>query len=455
MSGKIMLTITAGTKQGEKFEFDQHDTLLFGRLDDCHLCLPDDTYISRHHFILEVNPPDARFRDLGSRNGTYVNGIKYGGREKHETAEEGAKYQHPHVDLHDGDELKAGKTIFRVHVDSGVSQLERVYCQRCHKDVSAEVGSTRRGDYVCVSCQQSSKYDRAALLLALLQQAKRIGQVDGSISIPNYQIEGKLGEGGMGSVYLVRNIQTGQRAALKVMLSKVAVDAKSSEKFKREIEVTRSLRHKNVVELIESGAQGSIFYFLLELCEGGSVYDLMKRRGGKLSHDEAGPIMLQALEGLTYVHQQRVVHRDLKPQNLLLSGKEGQWIAKVADLGLAKNFDKAGFSGMTVTGSVAGSLYYMPREQVTNFKYFEPVSDVWSMGATCYHILTGTFPREQLKKEEPLEMILRNEIIPIRKRDPRIPQPLANVIDRSLASINDRYQSAGEMCDALAKALKK
>src|SRR5947209_9113213 len=149
----------------------------------------------------------------------------------------------------------------------------------------------------------------------------------------------------------------------------------------------------------------------------------MKRRGGRLSLDEAGPIILQTLEGLAYVHQQRVVHRDLKPQNLLLSGREGQWIAKIADLGLAKNFDNAGFSGMTVTGSVAGSLYYMPREQVTNFKYFEPVSDVWSMGATCYHILTGTFPREQLKKEEPLEMILRNEIIPIRKRDPRIPQP--------------------------------
>src|SRR5947209_8665447 len=176
MSGKITLTITAGAKQGEKFEFDQHDTLLFGRLDDCHLCLPDDTYISRHHFIPEVNPPDARFRDLGSRNGTYVNGIKYGGREKHETAEEGAKYQHPQVDLHDDDELKAGKTIFRVHVDSGVSPLERVYCQRCHKDVSAEVGSTRRGDYVCVSCQQQSKDDPAALLLQLLQQAKRIGQ---------------------------------------------------------------------------------------------------------------------------------------------------------------------------------------------------------------------------------------------------------------------------------------
>src|SRR5213080_2168969 len=104
MSSKITLTIIAGSKRGEVFPFDKHDTLLFGRMDDAQICLPDDSQVSRHHFILEVNPPDARLRDLGSLNGTYVNNVKYGGREKHETPEEGAKRHYPQVDLHEGDE---------------------------------------------------------------------------------------------------------------------------------------------------------------------------------------------------------------------------------------------------------------------------------------------------------------------------------------------------------------
>ena len=456
MAGKITFKITAGEKKGETFEFDQHDTLLFGRDEECHVCLPLDTYLSRRHFILEINPPDVRFRDVGSLNGTYVNGVKYGGRKKDENPEDGAKYKYPMIDLHDGDELKAGKTIFSLHVESGANPHEEVRCQRCGKDVSREVGGVRRGDYVCEACQKLAKDDPSMLLLALLQQARRAAQGEGEVRIPNYTIERKLGEGGMGAVYLVRHMKNGERAALKVMLSKVPIDAKSGKMFLREIDVTRALRHKNVVELVESGAEGGLFYFLLEYCAGGSIYDAMKKKGGKLPLSEAGPMMIQAMDGLSYIHEKGFVHRDLKPQNILLGGSEGNWVAKVADMGLAKSFDKAGFSGMTVTGSVAGSLAFMPREQVTNFKYFKPVSDVWSMAATCYNILTGTFPRDLRKNEDPLDMILRNDIIPIRQRDARIPASVAKVIDTSLTSNeSNRYQNAGELRDAFAKALEK
>src|ERR1700694_3871791 len=104
MSGKLTLTITAGPKAGTVFVFEEHDTLLLGRKDDCQVCLPEDILISRHHFILEVNPPDIRIRDLGSLHGTYINGQKYGGRGKHKTPEEGARQEYPQVDLRDGDE---------------------------------------------------------------------------------------------------------------------------------------------------------------------------------------------------------------------------------------------------------------------------------------------------------------------------------------------------------------
>ena len=458
MPGKITFTITTEDKKVEKKVYEEHDTLLFGRNDDCHVCLPDDTYLSRRHFILEINPPDVRFCDVGSRNGTYVNGVKYGGRARDETPEEGAKHEHPQVDLHDGDELRAGKTYFRLQVETGADPSEAVHCQRCGKDVAYEVGAARRGDYVCEACQKVAKDDPAMLLLALLQQARRAAQGDGEIHIPDYTIERKLGQGGMGAVYLVRHIRNGQQAALKVMLSKVpiTINAKEGKIFQREIEVTRSLKHKNVVELIENGAEGSIFYFLLEFCEGGSIYNLMKLNGGRLPLSDAGKMMLQALDGLAYIHENHFVHRDLKPQNILLGGSAGNRVAKVADMGLAKSFDKAGFSGMTVTGSLAGTLGFMPKEQVIDFKYFKPVSDVFSMGATCYNILTGTLPRDLRKNEDPLDMIMRNEIIPIRQRDPRIPAALAKVIDTALSgNPSSRYQNAAKCAMPLPGLWKK
>ena len=91
MSAKVQLKISQGKDVGKIFAFTEHDTFVFGRMDDCHACIPDDTQVSRHHFILEVNPPAACLRDLGSLNGTHVNGAKYGARQKGETPEQGAK----------------------------------------------------------------------------------------------------------------------------------------------------------------------------------------------------------------------------------------------------------------------------------------------------------------------------------------------------------------------------
>jgi serine/threonine protein kinase len=129
------------------------------------------------------------------------------------------------------------------------------------------------------------------------------------------------------------------------------------------------------------------------------------------------------------------------------------WNAKIADLGFAKNFAQAGLSGMTMTGQIAGTVAYMPREQVTNFKYVKPVSDVWSMGATFYHMLTGALPREMHLFQDPIEAILHNPVVPIEQRDPGIPLSIAEVINRALS--NDpamRYQDAQEFRAALEMA---
>src|SRR5437773_8824753 len=123
MPGRVTLLVTAGPIQGRRFEFTEHDTFLFGRSPDCHAQLSArDTSASRHHFLLEVNPPAARLRDLGSLNGTYVNGRKYGGREKHLTPEQAAQQPWPQVDLRDGDLIRVGATVINVRID-GVTAL--------------------------------------------------------------------------------------------------------------------------------------------------------------------------------------------------------------------------------------------------------------------------------------------------------------------------------------------
>lgn len=459
MPGKITLSVVEGAMQGKVFVFNQHDTFLFGRMDDCHICLQDDTQISRHHCILEVSPPIARIRDLGSKNGTYINGKKYGGRARGESPEEAAKRQYEQVDLQHGDTVKLGQTklLVKVEAAAGVQGHERIRCTRCSKDITDEVGPGQQGDFLCIDCQDEIADDPALLLFALFKQIQREKEAEAngpSIHIPDYAVEKKLGAGGMGVVYRVRHTRNGSVAALKVMLSKVAVETKARERFKREINVTRGLKHDNVVGFIDSGAMGSVFYCLLEYCDGGSIAELMQKRGGKLSLPEAAPIMLDTLRGLAFIHSAKVIHRDLKPQNILLAGQNGRSVAKIADMGLAKSFEQAGFSGLTVTGNVAGTLVFMPREQLTDFKNLRPVSDVWSIAATFYNMLTGSYPRQMGPKDDPIDVVLKAPSVPIARRSPSIPAPVAHVIDRALTvDPGARYQHAGEMYEALARAL--
>ncbi len=451
MTAKVVLNIIAGPKMGQEIEFTEHDTFIFGRMDDCHICIPDDNLLSRHHFLLEANPPDSRIRDLGSLNGTYVNGNKIGGRLRMETPEEGAKRDYPQVDLQDGDEIKCGGTCFVVKTITTKPLQQKIRCQRCGKDVSAEAGSARSGDYLCSDCAKKLASNTANIWQELLD---KLLQANNQVDIPNYEIMRQLGRGGMGEVYLVKHKGDNRLAALKILLSKIAVHPDAREKFLREIKIISALKDSNIVEFIEYGAVGSIFFFVMEYCERGNLVDLMTDLGRTLSPDEMMPIMVQVLDGLSYAHSRGIVHRDLKPQNILLRKNGPNLIAKISDFSLSKNFTQAGFSGMTITGNYAGSYPFMPREQVTNFKYVKPVSDIWSIAATFYFVLTGELPREMRKGQDPMEAILSGNIMPIRNRNSHITKGVANVIDRALSNNpNDRYQDAGDMKKALEKAI--
>jgi serine/threonine protein kinase len=272
--------------------------------------------------------------------------------------------------------------------------------------------------------------------------------------VGGYIVEQEAGRGGFGAVYLARRIRDNQRVALKVMLSQVAVDKSNLEQFLREVRNISTLKHPHIVEIFDFGSAEGIFYFAMEWCDNGGVDRLIAEHKGKVPLPIAKPIILQALEALAHAHANGFVHRDLKPSNILLASAPGGVSARLADFGLAKSFEKAGMSGLTLTGNYAGTPYFIPREQIVDFKYVKPVSDVWSMGATIYNILTGQFPYEFAQGRDPINVLLNDNVIPIRQRDSAISKPLAHVIDRAIhRNVKERYPTAGEMLGDLKQAL--
>jgi serine/threonine protein kinase len=432
MPAKVTLTVTQGSLTGQQFVFEERTTGIIGRARDCYPQIPNDENhltISRYHCLLDINPPDIRVRDFGSKNGTCVNGQKIGQRQPNQTPEEGAKINFPEYDLQEGDEIELGTTVFRVSVER-----ERELEQK-PKVVAANKGEQNM------------------------------------LAIPGYTVLKLLAKGGLGAVYLARHNQTGNEVALKVMLPEVAVHQWAVDRFLREVENTKALRHPHVVKLLDYGYSDGTFFFTMEYCAGGTIADLMQRRCGKLPAGEALPIILQVLDGLTYAHSAEIpcvkradgslgkgkglVHRDLKPANILLDSAGNHPTAKIGDYGLAKAFDLAGLSGQTLTGQKAGTPSFMPRQQVIDFKYAKPEVDVWTAAACLYTTLTGKLPRNAAGVD-PFLAILSTNAIPIRNRDASIPQPLAEVIDLALVDNPEiHFKNAADFKQALQSAGEK
>ncbi|MBW2091599.1 MAG: FHA domain-containing protein, partial [Deltaproteobacteria bacterium] len=402
MPSTINLHISQGKLKGKVYTFEERTTCIIGREKDCNPRLPDDEdhqHVSRHHCLLDINPPDIRVRDLGSLNGTFVNGRKIGQRKKNQTPEDVDQETFPEYDLKDGDEIQMGGTVFRIDIklaavcvdcskeipedkkeelrlEGEIYRCEdcrkktdkakagappREHCTLCGQDVSKEMGENRQGDYICASCK-SKPSEIVKMLVAKANEGDDKLQV-----LQGYSIVKELGKGTSSIAYLAKHNKTGQEVALKMMLPEVAVDENSRRRFLREVEITKALSHPNVVQLIGSGDFAGIFFFTLEYCNSGSVDKFREKRGGKLPLKEAVEIILQALDGLQYIHTVEIhdlklpdgrteevrglVHRDIKPANLLLTTSEQKQVVKIADVGVGKAFDTAGLSGQTRTGT--------------------------------------------------------------------------------------------------------
>ena len=285
----------------------------------------------------------------------------------------------------------------------------------------------------------------------------------------NYALQRKLGEGGMGAVFLLRHEANKEYAALKLIRPGYAWDSTARSLFRREVANTNALRHPHVITSRGAGTSGDTLFLLMDYCDGGSVKAHMDACGGKLPPRQAMDIAFQALDALAYAHEAVVpnveladgtiaqgiglVHRDLKPDNLFLVKRGRKLIVKVADFGLAKAFLLAERSGKTKPGDWRGTPEFMPRHQVYDALHAGPEVDVWALAATLYNMLTGKFPREFVGQNKK-RTILHTHTIPIRERDRSMQPALADVIDKALDDTQEELpiRSAGSFKQALEAA---
>ncbi|MDQ2747286.1 MAG: serine/threonine-protein kinase [Acidobacteriota bacterium] len=435
---RVTLRVIAGPQTGRVFTFEQHETFMIGRSEDAQFCLPHDRFFSRHHCLLEIAPPQCFLRDLGSTNGTFVNGLKA------ETAH-----------LKNGDRIQGGETVLEVEVSTAESNYgQSVGNQRGFADTQPSLITIQ-----CINCGIPSKAEVSrpdAKLTFVCDDCRELLKKNPQ-PIPNYQMIRILGQGGMGSVMLARSLADGRPVAIKTLLPEVAVSEQSLKRFMREIEVAASLQHPHIVSYIEHGTHNGIVFLVSEYVGGMDASKLSKARGGKLDYREVVIIIEQTLAALDFAHSLGFVHRDIKEQNILVDGTYPNYISKLTDFGLAKSFKQTGMSGVTMVGDVAGTIAYMPPEQVRDFKEVKPPSDIYAIGMTAYSLMTGAHaldlsPRAGIS--ETVKAIFEKPIVPINQRLPEIPRRVAAVIETAIAKeVELRWRTAGEMREALLRAM--
>jgi eukaryotic-like serine/threonine-protein kinase len=431
---RVTLRVLAGPYTGREFVFDHHDTFLIGRSESAHLYLPEDRFFSRHHCLLEIAPPRCFLRDLGSTNGTFVNGQKV-----------------PEAYLHSGDKIQGGQTVLEVEVqtDQAVTAaplqmptvtgptLLFVECANCGRREQTEGATVNEPmSFICEECRE---------------ELRRQPQ-----PVPGYTTIKVLGRGGMGCVMLAHEETTGKAVAIKTLLPEVAVTEQSLRRFMREIEVAKALDHPNIVRFIASGTNNGAVYLITEYVEGSDAARLADGQGGRLPLAESMSIVTQALDALAYAHAKSYIHRDIKESNILVHGAKPNLLAKLTDFGLAKSFTQSGMSGITMAGDMAGTFAYMPPEQIKDFRNVRPTSDIYAIGMTAYSLLAGDTALDVGPKGDmasTVKAIFESPIVPLRRRAPDVPERIAEVIERALAKDPAlRWQSAAAMRTALMHA---
>lgn len=263
-----------------------------------------------------------------------------------------------------------------------------------------------------------------------------------------YQILKSIGEGGMANVYLAYDIILERNVAVKVLRGDLATDEKFVRRFQREALQASSLNNENIVEVYDVGEDAGEYYIVMEYVEGKHLKNLLKKRG-KLTIPEVVDILLQVTSGLSVAHDSYVIHRDIKPQNIMILDSG---LVKLTDFGIAVAMNS---TQLTQTNSVMGSVHYLPPEQASG-KGATLQSDIYSLGILMYELLTGKLPYRGDNAVEIALKHLKEPLPSIRNLIPDIPQSIENIILRATAkNPKNRYADAREMHEDLLTCLEE
>jgi serine/threonine-protein kinase len=401
----VTLRIIEGPHSGEEFHFESLNTLIVGRAPDAQWSLSKDPYFSRYHFRIEANPPQCRLIDLTSKHGTLVNGEKVND-----------------VLLAHGDRIQCGTTVFAVAITAGTA-AEEARTIELPEDFHPEAN--------------------------LAGPAAPISRV---LTVGDFNLTRKLGGGAMGVVYYGVHRETGREVAVKVIRPNSFAGDNEMQIFLREANILAKLKHPRIVEYIHMGMQDGTMYLAMEYVPAidfrGHLVTLPRERQISL----VTSVMCSALEALQYAHERDVVHRDVKPTNLLVYEGDGRLQMKLADFGVAKTYHGSGVIGISNENDLRGTLGYIAPEQLKDSRYAKPPCDIYSAGACVYHLLSGKLAHDVTTASVAYTSILNNRARPLAESAPDLPPDLCAAVDRALSRDPlERFSSAQHMRQALVK----
>jgi eukaryotic-like serine/threonine-protein kinase len=278
-------------------------------------------------------------------------------------------------------------------------------------------------------------------------EARPSSSMIGTVLSGRYRLEAKLGSGGMSTVYLARDETLDRPVAAKVMHREMSEQEDQLQRFRQEARAVAKLTHPNVVSVIDAGEDGGYPYIVFEYVKGETLKQRIARVGA-LDTQEAIAYAIEVARGLSVAHARNMVHRDIKPQNVLID-EEGR--AKLTDFGISRQLEQ---DGMTATGRVLGTTDYVAPEQAMG-KGADPRSDIYSLGVVLYEMLVGQVPFHADSQVGVAMKHVNEELPDVQRRRPEASAAVALVVERATAKDPaERYQGIGEMIDDLETALE-
>ncbi|MDR1332286.1 MAG: FHA domain-containing protein [Tannerella sp.] len=423
MSEVIIIKISRddAVSKERAFFYTGSGRILIGRDANCNIRFKDRS-VSRQHCEITIDIPRLTIRDLGSTNGTFLNG----------------------VNIRSGWSVSKEMTDGRLHLGLGkysditISTVSNVkcHCLICNAEMEDAAGFI----HICSHCRENEK-KKVRWVKEFLQTIEKRSRPS-----VRYRKIRPVGRGTTGDVYLAENVKTNEEVALKLVCPETQY---AGQLFEREMHLMQQLEHENLVKLYECGTFDNMFFIAMEYCRGGSVNELIRRSGGRLELPLATAILFQTLDGLDCVHNANVpavldgssapppagaVHRDIKPSSLLISNSDVSRPAiKITAPGLAGACE-------TLAGirPVREAARFMSRMQFRNRRYAAPDADVWSAMATYFYMLTGHYVREySIGETDTWEKVYNLHPAPVRRYASHIPESLANVIDEALIDFEE------------------